>query len=372
MTLPTTHYPLPTKSHNRIIFLDYCRIFAFVSVLIGHEFFGDILNLISNPNVHITIKSILSILLPVFEGGGAGVVVFFLVSGYIITKVIEVEKPFDFLLKRIFRIYPLYGAALILHFLLLKKANSAPSGFVLIQQLSLLGDFSNTPYSLNGVEWTLRIEIIFYLFMTVLAGLKLFSRYRRLLPYVLLAGIMSCQFIAPFPKTETLFKAYFSMYCPFLLLGSLFFTFENKEVKAHFLLAAIGLVFYQYFSQTAAFSKHWLGSHFAFFGALIFFSLWFFKGRLILNNIIILFSEMTYAVYLLHHWLFNYFCTWTGRFNIPGGAKKGLAVILLFLASYIMMKLIEKPGIRVGLLFLKKIKGNKTEKVSVLKAIFEL
>ena len=81
---------------------------------------------------------------------------------------------------------------------------------------------------------------------------------------------------------------------------------------------------------------------------------------------------MTYAVYLLHHWLFNYFCTWTGRFNIPGGAKKGLAVILLFLASYIMMKLIEKPGIRVGLLFLKKIKGNKTEKVSVLKAIFEL
>lgn len=95
---------LPTKSHNRIIFLDYCRIFAFVSVLIGHEFFGDILNLISNPNVHITIKSILSISLPVFEGGGAGVVVFFMVSGYIITKVIEFEKPFDFLIKRIFRI----------------------------------------------------------------------------------------------------------------------------------------------------------------------------------------------------------------------------------------------------------------------------
>ena len=37
-----------------------------------------------------------------------------------------------------------------------------PDMSVLVPQLLLIGDFFGTPYSLGGVEWTLRVEVLFY------------------------------------------------------------------------------------------------------------------------------------------------------------------------------------------------------------------
>lgn len=102
------------RIEGRIVFLDYMRIFAFISVLIGHKFYIELLESTVNPNIHSTLKFFISLLLPVTAGGGAGVVVFFLTSGYIITHVLSTEKPIEFLIKRAFRIYPLYAFAVIM------------------------------------------------------------------------------------------------------------------------------------------------------------------------------------------------------------------------------------------------------------------
>ncbi len=72
------------SKNGRIVFLDYLRIFAFVSVLIGHKFYPYLLEFIADENIHATPRMIVEFLMPLFYGGGAGVVVFFLVSGYII------------------------------------------------------------------------------------------------------------------------------------------------------------------------------------------------------------------------------------------------------------------------------------------------
>jgi surface polysaccharide O-acyltransferase-like enzyme len=90
---------LPYKNNSRIAFLDYLRIFAFLSVLVGHLFFGDLQQLFSDPSIHATPRSLVGLLMPLCESGGAGVVVFFLISGYIITSVLQSENTVSFLVK---------------------------------------------------------------------------------------------------------------------------------------------------------------------------------------------------------------------------------------------------------------------------------
>lgn len=66
---------------SRIAFLDYLRIFAFISVLIGHKFYPQLAAFTADETFHVTARCVVQWLLPLCQGGGAGVVVFFLVSG---------------------------------------------------------------------------------------------------------------------------------------------------------------------------------------------------------------------------------------------------------------------------------------------------
>lgn len=61
---------LTNKNNNRIVFLDYLRIFAFVSVLIGHKFFSEIANIVAMYKTpHITQQYISNFALSLFHGG---------------------------------------------------------------------------------------------------------------------------------------------------------------------------------------------------------------------------------------------------------------------------------------------------------------
>lgn len=157
------------KNFGRIIFLDYLRIFAFTSVLIGHKFYADLLTLSNNDLVHESLRFIIKLSLPLFEGGGAGVIVFFLVSGYIITHVLQPEQPLEFLIKRLFRIYPLYLVSVLLQcFFLSFIYHTHVELQILVPQMLLIGDFFNTPHALNGVEGLLhnRLYALILLFIT--------------------------------------------------------------------------------------------------------------------------------------------------------------------------------------------------------------
>ena len=72
-------------SSSRIAFLDLLRIFAFSSVLIGHKFYPYVVEIVGDPTNHAIPRFAATLLLHALYGGGAGVVVFFFLSGYIIT-----------------------------------------------------------------------------------------------------------------------------------------------------------------------------------------------------------------------------------------------------------------------------------------------
>ena len=63
---------------SRIIFLDYLRIIAFVSVLIGHTVHHQLAALVANSDIHPAPRLLVKAVLPIVHEGGVGVVLFFL------------------------------------------------------------------------------------------------------------------------------------------------------------------------------------------------------------------------------------------------------------------------------------------------------
>ncbi len=338
------------NTNSRIIFLDYLRVFAFLSVLIGHKLFAEISNIINlYPSVHITQQYLVNFLLSMFQGGGAGVIVFFMISGYIILHVINYENPIEFLIKRFFRIYPLLIFAILLEAILWYSFNGKQISYSdIFLQASLFGDFFNTPYSLAGVEWTLRVEIIFYILMAIISYFG-FQKSGYILLAIFFIVTILLKNLAPFPSE--LFVGYFTIYFPFLFLGSAIYLFEQKKINFISLIFFVIFVFQNYFNMIEEFQTGWLTSNFAIVGFIIFILVWLNKNKLnniYLNKYIILASTLTYSVYLFHNYLWFFIGEYLKVEN------KLIIFLILITFCFIVVKIIETPMNKIG----KKIAYN--------------
>jgi len=323
----------------RFIFLDWLRIFAFSSVIIGHKFMPELVGAINDPNFHATPKIILFFLYNIVLGGGTGVVVFFMISGYIITHVLTQESSIEFLIRRMFRIYPLYIAAVIIE-QMLNNSNGQIIWSNMIGQLLLIGDFLQVPYALAGVEWTLRIEIIFYLFMALKKHIWFTSIEEKWFFIVLFLLVLMFSLLPPFPDAPFLSKNYFFLYVPFLFIGVGFYLFEKGEISGLLFWSFIVLVFCIYWRGIALYQPNWLSAHFALLGFILFATSWKFRNYFMGNRLVYFFSNLTYSVYLFHNWLFDYF--------VRMGSSKFVALFMLLVICYLFHKLIEKPAISFG------------------------
>ncbi|MCX7098141.1 MAG: acyltransferase [Methylococcales bacterium] len=279
---------------------------------------------------------------------------FFLVSGYIIIHVLQTENTTEFLIKRVFRIYPLYIVAVLTEYISLVVVGKASSLSTLLPQLLLVGDLFGTPYALNGVEWTLRVEVVFYIFMATLRELNLISHHKTL-PYIFVAITLLCGFVSPIPSFDIWSKSYFTIYAPFLLLGSMFYLFEKKQIKLPILIFFTGLVFCQYFSLISIYQQIWINSHFAILAFFVFVVSWRGQMHLKATPLVLFLSDMTYAVYLFHNWFFEYVKKEFNQFNISALHPDIQALIVLLIVCFIMVKYIEKPMIRVGRIVMTKL-----------------
>ncbi len=109
--------PVNSSLNKRYIELDSLRGLAALAVFFSHAL--SMINLKDRPYASLIEKSVLHI----FWDGSAAVVLFFVLSGFVLALpyVGEKEKPVDFIpfiIRRIFRIYPAYYAALAISILL--------------------------------------------------------------------------------------------------------------------------------------------------------------------------------------------------------------------------------------------------------------
>ncbi len=332
----------------RIAFLDYLRIFAFASVLVGHKF-GEPVRMAAERNAdawHWPAR----LFWPFIEGGGAGVVVFFLVSGYIITQVIQRERTAEFLIKRALRIYPLYVVAVLSEYALLRAHGQGVALNVLVPQLLLLGDVLGAPYALAGVEWTLRLELSFYLLMAVLrsTGLAQLARVRWwVLAYLLVVLVL--YLAGPLATHSAWSRGYVSLFLPFLLLGSMVRLCEQRAVGWPAWLAFAALVLVAYRWGLHAWQPRWLHAPFPVLALALFMLLWGARRHLPAPAWVLALSELTYAVYLFHNWLFDVLRDGSVRVFGLGTVSAALAGLAGLLAvCWALVRLVEQPAIRWG------------------------
>ncbi len=325
------------------------RVFAFSSVLIGHKLFHYIQAFSTDVTNHVTLRIIAELLIPLCNGGAAGVLVFFLTSGYIITHVLQGEKPSEFIIKRIFRIYPLYLFALTLEVVLsnLVQGSPLPAPTTFIKQALLIGDFFSTPYALAGVEWTLRIEILFYLYMFTLKQIKAFSQ-QAVLPMIYLGTASTLYFMPAFPSEEMWTVGYLNAYAPFLLIGSMIYLVQERLASRKLVVLATSFMLYASLQSIATYHPSWSTSNYAIFALGIFLVAWCCRNSLRSNTLINTLSNLTYSVYLFHNWLWDLLAIPVSRLGLFGIANDIIILFTLLIFSYAAYRTIEIYGVRLG------------------------
>lgn len=343
-------FDMPTlqdRSENqRIVFLDWLRVFAFSSVLVWHFFYLDLRDQLTNPELNGLISGLLELLLP-FMRGNVGVTVFFLVSGYIITHVLYEQNSLEFVIKRTFRIYPLYIVTVLITYLI---AWEKPDFSILIPQLLLIGDVFHTPYALGGIEWTLRVEMMFYIIMGALKFMGFFDAKKQALPWVFVIAAVGANYFSPFPSWIDITKANYSIAFQFLFLGCVIYLYDIKKVNWMFLIFFIVLVFYDAYHLINLYHLDFKNDTYPILAFGVFVSVWLIRERLKINPVVGFLSNLTFAVYVLHTTVLGVLELCDSKYlHIQSKVVFGtILMTVLIVICYLLHRWVEKPFNKIG------------------------
>lgn len=250
-----------------------------------------------------------------FNLGEVGVVAFFLVSGFVIPLSLERSRSVPaFGVGRIFRIYPLYLAALVASVGLawtgiapfVDHVGSSPSRFWLTHLL-MIQEYAGEG-RLNMVEgsWTLTLEMVWYtgIAFLFLLGLNRKTRFLALAAALGVAALAAASW--SLDRRLPMGRICLLQSC---VVGMVFFRAYQREMKVReavlwlaLNMAATGLAIWTSFGhfqhKEYAFScvgPSWLAGYALFFG--FFFAR---ESRLAKSWLLDYIGEISYSVYLLH------------------------------------------------------------------------
>lgn len=294
--------------------------------------------------------------------GFMGVVVFFLISGYLITHVAQREDRFVFMVKRFFRIYPpLFFSIVLIVILGFFKGVYYKAGDVVFA--ATLFNYLNVPQNpINGAAWTLIIEILFYvlvaLFMTPVK--KMPAPGSLLISLSCLFAIITSRMLG---DNYFLFSVNMS-FVPYLLMGQLLYYVHNKRIS--FGTFALLTMFNYYIIMKGIISIH---SNFYqpynSYGVTFIYSYFIFTIAMISNewlreNIVVrclgYFSKISYSLYLIHGTI-GFFLLDILMPRIGYSLALLLTVFTVIFCSHFMYLLIEKPSQEFGVIFIRIVKN---------------
>lgn len=290
------------------------------------------------------------------DGGHLGVLLFFLVSGFIITYVSIRESHFEFFIKRVCRLLPTLVVAVGI--LPVLKWASASLGYPppmgsqsdsYLSGLLLLNYFSGSPQVLT-VLWTLFIEVWFYALTFMLLGLSKHHPVRATWMMLAVPVLLNVAAIV-FPALHPLMWGV--MYIPFLLIGRcIFLARSNPEHATQASIAGFAsygsfLLIYEFISPGRLFLPGCepILSHL--YAIVIFLALAMShiqKAPIVLG----IAADVSYSLYLLHAPLGCFILFLLTRNNLSYEAALPFTVVLVIGASYIVHRYIERPAHGIG------------------------
>jgi peptidoglycan/LPS O-acetylase OafA/YrhL len=341
-------------------FLDVLRGFAASLVVWSHLFvFWPKQNGITMPITDFIKDVVNSPMGLIQDFGWLGVVIFFLISGFIITHVSQSETPHEFIIKRIFRIFPALIVAITLSLLVDNTLRSQADFGSVISNILLINYWIHPQIIFIGVAWTLAVEILFYALILLCYPLNKRPALKSSVLLVLVA--ITIHFSRSFGDNFFLFSATMA-YIPFLVFGQLFyFVLQNKITviwqALGLFIFAYGVLLYGLQNIHTAFLPIENSYLVSFFVAITFFLLAHsINEKIRPNRWITLFSETSYSLYLFHG-IVGYLVL--GTLTPTIGFSSALGVALIAVATFVLLvhRWVEKPMIALSHRLTAKARG---------------
>ena len=249
--------PAAQYSGGKLVFANQLRGLAAISVMLSH--YGGVFVLMnslvawitSTPELHIGSPSILLLTRWNYLNlGSFGVAVFFLISGFVIPFSLRSQSSGSFLVARAFRIFPTFWAALCVEWLVVHTISvftGRPMAYgpaTYVQNAFLLDTITGSGF-VDLVNWTLAIEVKFYI---VAAVLRSAVQQGRLLPFFVLSP---CAIVVAAMQSHGLLRLSSSlavepMYITYMFIGTIFYyhlTGSVRPTSAIVTMVALGAVF---------------------------------------------------------------------------------------------------------------------------------
>lgn len=321
----------------------------------------------------------------IFAFGGFGVDLFFMISGFIICYSTQRESSvFNFIIKRIFRIIPVYWFALVVLLVISPAitfgADFIKSAFLIQRDYSSGGPFFG--YSTLVTAWTLSYEFAFYLLFMV--SIFFSHKYRA---YICSALIVSIVFITQFifngsvsysgyvtaSADNAAIRLYSSSMMLEFVIGMLvyeFYKFEwniihNKHFKYIIRIAFWIAVSYAIGCYLSGHSKGHGLQGYGFPSLMLFFTFVIHEkaNGIKFSQILSSLGDWSYSIYISHFIILSLVphidLTFT-IFRTSYGASKFIFLTLVTLIiSKVMFETIEKPCSSLGRRLIKIVKPRK-------------
>ncbi|WP_212001069.1 acyltransferase [Chitinophaga sp. HK235] len=189
-------------------------------------------------------------LTPIFLHGNSGVLLFFIISGFVILMSAQAESPMTFLRSRFVRLYPAFLPAIIFTFIIGRAFIPFYTAGIkdLIVNATLVGLFANWRLHIQlvaGVSWTLMIEMQFYLFIFILMQLRQLDNIRTFLVAWLVLSIATYYGEAHYPNISAFYFVrllFVTEHSYYFIAGCYFYLIKYQQKKLDLLMPAICLV----------------------------------------------------------------------------------------------------------------------------------
>ena len=347
----------------KIVFANQLRALAALSVMLSHwggvyVLMGSVVSWItSTPPVAVGRPAILHVtMLPGFNFGGFGVAVFFLISGFVIPFSLRAHRARAFLVARALRIYPTLWAALLVEWLCV-FAQSHLYGRAMAYRVasylynaSLLETLTDGGY-VDLVNWTLAVEVKFYILMALLRPWILAGRTLPLFGWSVLAlgvgvaqrhGLLHCGAVL----------ANEPMSIGFMLIGTVFhYRLAGQIGAAKALCAGGGLLgLFVLCWREGANGGLYPDVQAAYVYGLVLFAAAFaarrwFRPFGLLDRL----ADISYPLYLIHSIIGYSVMTFAiVRLGFGYAAAVAVALAVVLPLAWLLHRLVERPSLRLG------------------------
>jgi peptidoglycan/LPS O-acetylase OafA/YrhL len=331
----------------RISWLDSLRGIAALMVAVMHLWEFLKVRYVAETTTIIS-KIINLVILDCLNFGKLGIVIFFMISGYVIPFSLKNKNVKKFIVTRFFRLYPAYWFSLLLYVIV---GGTIHSIYVLVANITMFHKFAGIP-DLVGVYWTLQIELSFYILCCFLFYKKILFRERTI--STMIYGILIMALIMSY------FRYVMEIKFPVTLLLGLVLMFlgmqwriasESSNYKfikrnvCFFILTLIPVCFLAY-NKDFGYNEKWYKYFVSYLLGLVMFRL-FSKFR-IKSNALNFLGNISYSVYLLHPASLVLLTTITSIYTLSFYQYISFFFISMFLFSLSSYYIIEKPMIKTG------------------------